>query len=335
MKHMNRPVCTVIVLLSITLTGCLNPKSLVSKDLNEDLGVLTAPIPSVNGPKRTVAVGKFTTLGSLSAKYGEWDVGGGMGAMLTTALVDSKQFLVLERAQLQQILTELQLKGEGVVAKDTGPQLQQLYGAQLLVFGAVTEFGDALVGGGMSVGFSSDDADPTGGSASREKTFGKIKIDIRIVDTTTGAVLSSFSVQEIIESKATDLSADAGGVSVGGNRFMHTPIGEAARKAITQAVQKIASTAGNHPWKGQVIDVEQFEVHVNAGSKADINKGDRFLVKRVEKQFTDPVTGKVLGERSKVLGAIEVTFVQPLMATGTYQAQTSEKPKRGDTVVPE
>jgi hypothetical protein len=132
-----------------------------------------------------------------------------------------------------------------------------------------------------------------------------------------------------------DISADVSDFSVGDNRFMHTPIGEAARKAITRAVQQIASAAGEHPWKGKIVDVEQFEVHINAGSKAEIALGDRFLVKRVTKTFTDPVTGKVLGERAKVLGTLEITDVQPLMATGSYHAQAAEKPTRGDFVVPE
>jgi curli biogenesis system outer membrane secretion channel CsgG len=331
---MFRSITLAVIVSASLVAGCSTGGGPVAK-LPE--GVLSAPIQSVKGPKRAVAVGTFTTLGSVSEKYGDWDVGGGMGAMLTTALVESKRFLVVERAQLQQILTELQLKGEGVVSKDTGPELQQLHGAQIFIFGAVTEFGDAFTGSGVSGSISGK---PTksgaeGGSISREKTAGKIKMDIRVVDATTGAVLTSFVVEEPIMNKALDASIDAGDFSVGGNRFMHTPIGEAARKAITKAVQEVASVAGSHPWKGRVVDIEQFDVHINAGKKADIKVGDNFLIKRVVKTFTDPVSGKVLGERTKVLGTMEVTDVQPLMASGIYQAQASEKPKRGDLVVPE
>lgn len=322
-----------VLAAAFVLTGCLTK----GPDVQLPEGILSAPVQSVKGPKRAVAVGTFTTLGSVSEKYGDWDVGGGMGAMLTTALVESKRFLVVERAQLQQILTELQLKGEGVVSKDTGPELQQLHGAQIFIFGAVTEFGDAFKGSGLSGSISAvpNAKNAESGSVSREKTAGKIKMDIRVVDATTGAVLTSFVVEEAIINKAIDISADAGQYSVGGNRFMQTPIGEAARKAITKAVQQIASVAESHPWKGRVVDVEQFDIYINAGKKADIKVGDHFVIQRVVKTFTDPVSGKVLGERTKVLGTMDVTDVQPLMASGIYQAQASEKPNRGDLVVPQ
>ena len=38
------------------------------------------------GPKKRIAVAKFDTIGSFSAEYGTWDIGGGLAAQLTTAL---------------------------------------------------------------------------------------------------------------------------------------------------------------------------------------------------------------------------------------------------------
>ena len=47
------------------------------------------------GPKKRIAVAKFDTIGSFSAEYGTWDIGGGLAAQLTTALVESGQFIVV------------------------------------------------------------------------------------------------------------------------------------------------------------------------------------------------------------------------------------------------
>ena len=71
--------------------------------------VLTGSVPEVTGPKRTVAVGKFDSIGAFNNKYGNWDIGGGLAAMMTTALVESGRFIVVERAQLQQVLAEQEM----------------------------------------------------------------------------------------------------------------------------------------------------------------------------------------------------------------------------------
>ena len=48
--------------------------------------ILVEGIREVPGPKRTVAVGRVDAIGAFTAKYGNWDIGGGLGAMLATAV---------------------------------------------------------------------------------------------------------------------------------------------------------------------------------------------------------------------------------------------------------
>jgi curli biogenesis system outer membrane secretion channel CsgG len=73
--------------------------------------------------------------------------------MLTSALVNSDRFVVVERAELKEILSEQELKAGGLVNKETGPKLGKLAGVQLLIYGAVTEFGTQDKGGGINFGF--------------------------------------------------------------------------------------------------------------------------------------------------------------------------------------
>src|SRR2546421_11792429 len=108
--------------------------------------------PVMSGPKRSVVVDKFQSNGQFDAAYGNWDVGGGLAAMLSTALAQSGQFVVLERASLPAVIFEQELKANNASNPETGPQLGQVAAAQYVVIGAVTEFGMQDKGGGLSLG---------------------------------------------------------------------------------------------------------------------------------------------------------------------------------------
>lgn len=290
------------------------------------------PLPPLGGPKRTVAVGKFDAIGAFTQKYGGWDIGGGLAAMLTSALLQSQQFLVVERAELKEVLSEQQLKAGGLVSPGTGPKLGKLAGVQLLIYGAVTEFGAEDKGGGVSLGFSSGSLPFTLGGA-QQSASGAVAVDVRVVDTTTGEVLESHTVREPIESSAFNLSAGYQGISLGGDEFMKTPLGEASRNVIKKAVHAIADTARKRPWRGQVVEVDNGEVYINAGAKAGLKKGDIFMIERVTKVLTDPSTGQVLGTRSKELGIVTVSGVEEKLAYGPFKPLEPDPPRRGDFVV--
>ncbi len=294
--------------------------------------ILTEEIPEIAGPKRSVAVGKFDAVGAFTQKYGSWDIGGGLAAMLTSALIQSEQFLVVERAQLREILGEHELKAGGLVNPSTGPKLGRLTGVQFMIYGAVTEFGAEEKGGGINFGLTGGNMPFTFGGAS-EQASGSVAKDIRVVDTTTGQVLESHTIRESIESSSFSLSAGYQGISLGGDQFMKTPLGAASRAAIQKAVHKIIATAGERPWQGRVVEFDGGEVYINAGARAGIEKGDLFMIERVTKTLTDPATGEILGIRKKELGVITVMDVQEKLAIGPFKGFEPVTPKRGDLVI--
>ena len=180
--------------------------------------VLTGPVPEIAGPKRTVAVGKFDSIGSFNQKYGNWDIGGGRAALMTTALVESGRVSVMERAHLQQVLSEQELKGNKLTAAGSGPELGKLIGVQFLVYGAVTEFGTEDSGGGMSLGFMGGGlGNLLSGALSKQSTSGKVAMDFRVVDTTTGRIIETHKVSQPVESSGIDLSVGYRGMNIGGN----------------------------------------------------------------------------------------------------------------------
>jgi curli biogenesis system outer membrane secretion channel CsgG len=303
-------------------------------DTAEPVRLLTAEIPPLRGPKRTIAVGKFDAIGAFTAKYGDWDIGGGLAAMLTSALVESERFIVLERANVGQILSEQEFKAAGVANPETGPALGKLTGSQLLIYGAVTEFGTDDSGGGLSVGVSGGGLGRLlSGALSRQSVSGKVAMDIRLVDTTTGQVLENYRVSEDLSSTGYDVSVGYENVSLGTNKFWKTPLGEATRKAINNAVQWIVLEAQKKPWVGRVVDAEGQDLYINAGTQAGLSVGDQFMIERVVKRFTDPETGEVLGSRKTEIGVLKLTGIESKLAFGAFQPLGAEPPRRGDLVV--
>jgi len=290
----------------------------------------TPPPPIAKGPKRTVSVGKFTSTGAFNSKYGSWDLGGGLQAMLTKALIDSQQFVVVERANIQDVLSEQQLKAGGLTQQGTGPQFRQIIGAQFMAYGTVTEFGHRDEGGGINLGIARGIFNS---GLATQSTRGTMAFDLRVVDTTSGQIVSTHTVRKEVESSGFDASIGYKGVSFGGNQFHNTPLGQASRQAINEAVRYIVRDLAIATWKGRIVEVDGKEIYINAGRNAGVRVGDNFSIERVSKQFTDPTTGEILGTRKKVLGNIRITGVEPKMASGTYTANSAMSPKRGDLVV--
>lgn len=345
--HKSLKKYSLVVVSALTIfmiTGCASGgRTLGRNNSASDNDILVEPVPKLLGLKHTIAVGKFDAIGAFTAKHGEWDIGGGLSAMLTTALVESDQFIVVERANVKQILLELELKADKVAHPDSGPDLGKLTGASLMIYGSVTEFTVDSRGGGVSIGGAGGAKDfgaskVTGNAvfsagASSQSSFASVAMDIRIVDMTTGQVLQTYVVEEDIENKGFDITIGYGGLSLGMNRFWKTPLGQATRKAINKAVKLIVVEAQKKPWIGRVVEVFDNEVYINAGSHSGIRKNSKFLVERIIKTFTDPVTGNVLGSKKKKLGVVEITNVEEKLAYGALQPLGSEIPKRGDLVI--
>ncbi len=309
--------------------GKKNDRDQIQVEAEEHLAMLSAPLPEIPGPKRTVAVSHFDAVGSFTRVHGGWDVGGGLSAMLTSALSESDRFIVLERGNLSTVMSEQQLAANGLTNQESGARAGQLMGAQILVMGSVTEFGQNNSGGGFSIGFAGSDL---GGAISPQFSKGYVAIDVRFVDSTTGQVLRSVTVRKKIKSSAFAGSINFEGISIGGNKFNSTPLGEACREAINEIAQQVAAEAAMLPWAGRVVDADLGEVYVNAGADSNVHIGDSFKVYRVTKVLTDPTTGELLGQRKRQIGMVEITSVQEKLSIGTYHKLLDVEPQRNDIV---
>ncbi len=102
------------------------------------------------------------------------DYGSAVADMITTALVNSKKFNVIERENIKKILKEQELWLSGLVDSGTTKKIGQLTGVSFLIVGSVSKLGNY------------------------------IEIDLRMLDTETGKIVLSTSGKATSEEKLRD-----------------------------------------------------------------------------------------------------------------------------------
>jgi len=272
------------------------------------------------GPRKTIAVAKFTAHGAFLARYGGYDVGGGLAAQLSTALSRSPRFVSVERPDLSHALSEQQLALTGLTSGPTAAQAGQLLGAQLLVVGAVTEFNQADKGSGVSVGFAGSSG--LGGALAPRTTNGHVSIDLRVIDATTGRIVAAHTVDQSIKTRSIAFRGTAENVSFGGDAFESTALGKATRLAIDEAVAFLEQSLADVPWQATVARVQANQVTINAGRNANLRVGDELAVYRVIDSVVDPHTREVLGSEEALVGKLRIVSIAPRYAVGTFSGAT-------------
>jgi curli biogenesis system outer membrane secretion channel CsgG len=279
------------------------------------------------GPRKLIAVSRFDANGAFVAHYGGWDIGGGLAAQLISELTRTGRFIVVERADLGAALREQQLGMMAVVSPETAAQPGQVLGAQLLIHGSVTEFEETARGKGVQAGVGVFGARiGIGGN----KVTARVAIDLRIIDATTGQIVASERAEAEASQRSVSTSVSAGPVVIGNGAFSRTPLGEASRNAIARAVGLIVGRAEAVAWSGRIVEVGDEGVYVNAGSDANLSRGQRLVVSTVVKKLTDPATGLALGVVERRLGEIEIESVNKRFSVA--RMLTPIQVERGDLV---
>jgi curli biogenesis system outer membrane secretion channel CsgG len=337
MRTAKQPARSVVVfILLAVLTGCAvtdgaSSRSATPMATPPALGApgagLEHGLPGPTGPKKRIAVAKFDAAGAFMAHYGGWDIGGGLAAQLTTALVNSGHFIVVERAELTPVLREQDMAMQKIVSKETAAQVGRVLGAQLLVAGSVTEFDQRAGGGGLRIGGATG---IFGGALSGESINGVVGMDVRVIDTTTGQVVQSHRVEANTSQRGISADIIVQQVTFGGDAFNKTVLGQATRQAIEQAVMFIIRSTESVPWTGRVMEVAGDQVYINAGASTGVKPGDRFTVTAVVRELTDPESGALLGIVEDKRGEIEVVSVQEKFSVA--KTRTPFQASRGDLV---
>jgi curli biogenesis system outer membrane secretion channel CsgG len=316
--------------LASAVSGCAAQSASTDRaSTNYSAPVLSVAAENSNtfyGAKKSIAVAKFDANGAFLNSYGGWDVGGGLSAMMVSELDETGAFRVVNRSDIDATLYEQSLSLQGLTATNT-VKAGQLIGAQYLIRGSVTEFSEAKRGGGISVGGTFGGL--LGGISPQRRT-GHVGIDVSVIDSTTGEIVSSTTIRKEFKSTAIAASVTGKGWSVGGSKFQNTVLGEAAREAIAAAVQQIAGSLSGQAWTAQVAQVKGNVLYVNAGQDSGLKAGDTLTITRITDRVIDPVTGAVLGVEEAELGTATIASVKDQYAKATFNARY--QPHTGDTL---
>jgi curli biogenesis system outer membrane secretion channel CsgG len=220
------------------------------------------------GPKHRIAIASFEDKSGYGSNlFGTLDdLGKQASDILASHLIKSGQFVVLEREKLGDLKNENQLQGkEG-----------SFVGVTALVFGSVTEFG------------TKTEHMDQGLSKSKVQTA-HAKVTIRLVDPATG---QSFYAEFGEADARKETSQVLGFGSSAG--YDATLTDKALNGAITKLTGNVLNTLKGRPWQAPILDIQEGQIFVGAGSRANLKVGQTLAVMKPGKKIKNPSTGALI-----------------------------------------
>lgn len=181
--------------------------------------------------KPSIGVAEFKNETQASWWYS--DVGRDLAGMLANELASTGKFRLVERSKLNSVLDEQDLASSGRISKSSGAKIGKLTGAKYLVFATVTSFDSKSrgTGGGVAIkGFN------LGGK--KEEAY--IAVDLRVVDTTTGEIEYTRTVEARSSSYGVTGGVYRGGFAGQLGKYENTPVGKAIRGVVMEITDYLA-----------------------------------------------------------------------------------------------
>ncbi len=210
--------------------------------------------------------------------------------MVTTALVKTRKFDVIERDRMAEILQEQGLSLEGIASGGYDGGKFNLKGVDYILTGAITEYGESAKAVRVK-GFSKDER------------FATMAVDIRVLDVASGAIGFADTVRvEASGGGAIGLK----GFASGGDDSSGTLLGRVMRETATNVTNLIVSTI--YPIKVVAV-TDKGEIMLNYGNGL-LRDGDSLEIFSQGESFVDPDTGEELGSEEELIGRVKVFSVQ-------------------------
>ena len=203
-------------------------KALIFAAAMATLGVAQVSFAAGGDSRPVVGVAEFRN--ESGAAWWRGGVGWELSGVLSNELSSSGNFKVVERQKLENVLEEQNLAASGRVAKGSGQKIGKLTGAQYLVTGTVTAYEEntSSTGGGLSfkgIGF--------GGKQSEAY----IAVDVRVINTETGDVDYSRTIEGRSKSSGVAVGVSRGGFGGSLAHEENTPAGKAIRAALVEITE--------------------------------------------------------------------------------------------------
>lgn len=274
-----------LALVSI-VTGCNN--------------VTYSPKQEAQFVKPTVAVMSFENLAPVHMK---WNLGDALADQLIDRLLNTKRYVVLERAQLNTVLRELKRSQDSRFRVFGQPQQGQLKHVRYLVKGTITDFGHIETVEGIWKLFD------WGLFGSSSKAI--VAANLYVVDIQSGQIIASKSVEaQIRDKKEPEEQVQYQGMAFGSYTFYHTPLGRATNKMLDEAVAEIAKSIAEQPFQPKIASILNDVVVINGGRDRMIKEGYEYDVRPEAQIVLDPDSGDILGHiAGETIGRLRVSQV--------------------------
>jgi curli biogenesis system outer membrane secretion channel CsgG len=226
--------------------------------------------PAAPTLKRKIALGRISNETSYGQSLLRDNRGDPLGKQVTDlmskALTSSGAYLVFERPDIGRVQAESRL---------TDTRLN-LVGVDALIIGSLTEFGRKTVG---ATGFVS--------SSKRQVAFAKV--DIRVVEVSTGLVF--FATSGAGEA-STETASTFG---FGSQASYDGTLNDAAiRQAVSEAVSRLSVEMSSRPWQTSILKLDGNQIFLGGGRAQGIKSGMQFTVHTQGEQIKSAQTGSLV-----------------------------------------
>ncbi len=286
-RHVNKPMILAVL---VSLYGCAVQTSRVAqKEAPQPLATqkitqqaMALQVPATPTLKRKIALGRITN----ETNYGQSllrdqhddPLGKQVTDLMSKALTESGAYLVFERPDIGRIQSESRLADTKL----------NLIGVDALIIGSLTEFGRKTIG---ETGFAS--------SSKRQVAFAKV--DVRVVDVSTGHVF--FATSGAGEA-STETASTFG---FGSQASYDGTLNDAAiRQAVAEAVNRLTVEMSSRPWQSYILKVDGNKVFIGGGKSQGIKSGMRFSVQTQGEQLKSPQTGAMITLPGQAIAQIRI-----------------------------
>ena len=251
----------------------------VQKDAQKLVAAQPAPVPTL---KRKIALGRITNETSYGQSLLRDQQGDPLGKQVTDlmskALTESGAYLVFERPDIGKLQAESQLVNSKL----------SLIGVDTLVIGSLTEFGRKTVG-------------ESGFVSATKKQVAFAKVDVRMVDATTGLVYFATS-------GAGEASNETASTFGFGSRASYdgTLNDNAIRQAVSEAVNRLSNEISARPWQTYILKAEGNRLFLGGGKAQGVKPGMQFSINTQGEQIKSPQTGSMITLPGQVVAQVRV-----------------------------
>lgn len=311
--------------------------------INTDFSTLACN-KAPSAAKRVVAIDEFdfgTVRSSIAAIFGtQVDIGKGILALLTKRLAEEGKYRIVERKNIQKVLSEQDFGASNRVKQGTQAKIGRVQGADAILMGTITVFGNdtrknnvntsALgiptprIFGGVSVGNRTDKA--------------IVEISYRLIDAESSEVIAVGEARGESKRKGNSVGlggfyggrGGAGSVDMSSSNFQETVIGEATVDCINklsaianESESKIARRSSDV--EAKIADISGNKIYLAAGANDGVQQCDRFEISRIIKEIKDPSTGEVLDLQTEKVGELMVMEVRDKISIAYFNGTAMPK----------